>query len=245
MSKIPISGLRILPSVSITVTLWAFQVQGLGMLCDCMVETGILGEGGAAVENRTLLRKIFPLWLCFRNGNYRMAVMLLDLETRQREGNWISPLQPSHLYIEVFTPKLAQWCKTTLRVCISSPSFCWDFLYRDLRRHHWLFLSLGWNVMPYCSCSPLLQFTKTQRSWTCCFHMAFLVYWLHLLVKICFQLHIKHSMQTTLGKSRCIVFLAHITCVLFYQELKVHCTDVKWSVMEQGLGRKAKDNLKL
>lgn len=52
-------------------------------------------------------------------------------------------------------------------------------------------------------------------------------------------------MQTTLGKSRCIVFLAHSTCILFYQELKVECTDVKWSVMGQGLGRKVKDDLKL
>lgn len=104
----------------------------------------------------------------------------------------------------------------------------------------WLVLSLGWNVMPYCFFSPLLQFIKNQRSWTCCFHMAFLVYWLYLLVKICFQLHIKNLMQTTLGKSRCIVFLAHITSVLFYQELKVQWTDVKWSVMEQGLRKKVR-----
>lgn len=109
---------------------------------------------------------------------------------------------------------------------------------------HWL-LSLAWNVMPYCSYSPLLQFIKNQRSWTCCFHMAFLVYWLYLLVKICFQLHIKNLMQTTLGKARCIVFLAHITYILFSQELKVQCTDVKWSVTEQGLGKKVKDNLNL
>lgn len=75
--------------------------------------------------------------------------------------------------------------------------------------------------------------------------MAFLVYWLYLLVKICFQLHIKNLMQTTLGKARCIVFLAHITYILFSQELKVQCTDVKWSVTEQGLGKKVKDNLNL
>lgn len=75
--------------------------------------------------------------------------------------------------------------------------------------------------------------------------MAFLVYWLYLLVKICFQLHLKHLIQTTLGKSRCIVFLAHVTYILLYQELKVQCTNVKWPVIEQGLGRKVKDNLKL
>lgn len=75
--------------------------------------------------------------------------------------------------------------------------------------------------------------------------MAFLVYWLYLLVKICFQLHIKNLMRTTLGKSRCIVFLVHIIYILFYQELKVQCTDVKWSVMAQGLRKKVKDSLKL
>jgi hypothetical protein len=62
--------------------------------------------------------------------------------------------------------------------------------------------------------------------------MVFLVYWLYLLVKICFQLHLKHSIWTTLGKARYIVFLAHITYILVYQELKVQCTIVKWPVIE-------------
>jgi hypothetical protein len=106
--KEPISGLRILPIVSITVALRTFQVQVLGRPCDYMDMTGILGEDGAAIENKILLRKIFPLRLRFRNKNYRMTVMLLDLETRQREGTWLSPLQPPHLYTEVSTLKLAQ-----------------------------------------------------------------------------------------------------------------------------------------
>lgn len=111
---------------------------------------------------------------------------------------------------------------------------CWNFLHRALVTHH-IYLSYmipGWNIN--CLSVPKVLYCsllKNQRSWAWCFHMAFLVYWLYLLVKICFQLHLKHLIQTTLGKLRCIVFLAHITYILLYQELTVQCTDARWPVI--------------
>lgn len=130
---------------------------------------------------------------------------------------------------------------------------CWDFLHRALVKDEPCF---RWALIVLCNsglehthftlpnilnCSLL----KTREVGPGASIRPFLVYWFYLLVKICFQLHLKHLVWTTLGKSEVLFFLPTSHMFWFIRDLQ--CS-VHWYQMASDRTeswRKVQSNLKL